>query len=106
MCSEEYLIEGKFPSRRILGIGPRRRSLTTLVTVPELMGNRHEDQFPYEWRGELEVKGKDIKGKIIFERGTGGEPFRTEGELLDFLKKKYSVTYLRNKRYPAVSTGG
>jgi len=104
MCPE-YWIEGKFPeSKRILGIGPRRNTFTTLVTVSELTMNRQEGDSPYTWKGELEVDGKNIKGKIVFERGTDGKPLGSERELLDHLTEKYSVIYLRDKKSPAVET--
>ena len=99
----EYHAEGRFPeSKRILLIGPRKQTFTTLIT----RGVQVDDGEPYSyrWKGELEVNGKDIKGKIVFEKNAKGEPFKTEEQLLDFLSKKYSIRYLRNKSDPAIIT--
>ncbi|MFH1971619.1 MAG: hypothetical protein ABIJ05_04530 [Patescibacteria group bacterium] len=101
----EYHARGKFPeSKRFLLIGPRMQTFTTLTTRGQLV----DDNKPfndYMWKGELEVNGKDIKGKIVFEKNAEGDNFKTEKELLDFLAKKYSISYLRDKSKPAVETG-
>ncbi|MCK9212757.1 MAG: hypothetical protein M0P61_18165 [Ignavibacteriaceae bacterium] len=100
----EYSTIGRFPeSKRILLIGPRKATNTTLVTK----GERDEinPDSGLNWKGELEVSGKNIKGKIIFEKNANGEQFKSEGELLDFLARKYSISYLRDRSKPAVDVG-
>ena len=102
--STEYHAEGSFPeSERILLVGPRKKTFTTLV----VHGKQKDDKpySDYNYTGELEVDGKEIKGKILFEKNQEGEPFKSSQELLDFLVKKYHITYLRDKSKPAVETG-
>ncbi len=102
----EYSTKGRFPeSERILLIGPRKQTFTTLTTKREPI-NEESQSDGHSWKGELDVDGKDIKGKVVFERNASGEKFKTERELLDFLAEKYSITYLRDKSEPAIITGG
>jgi len=98
----EYYAEGRFPeSERILLVGPRKKTFTTLV----VHGRIDDNYGDYIYTGELEVDGKEIKGRILFEKNQEGEPFKSRHELFDFLVKKYHMTYLRDKSKPAVETG-
>ncbi len=104
--SPEYSTRGRSPeSERILLIGPRKQKFTTLTTKREPI-NEESHSDGHVWTGELEVDGKEIKGKVVFERNAAGEKFKTERELLDYLAEKYSITYLRDKSEPAIITGG
>ena len=97
----EYSIEGRFPlEKRELISGLRRKTNTTLVAEATL------ELEGLEWSGALAVDGEEVKGKIVFERDTEGNPFKSEADLKAYLKEKFSVTYLRNKSKPAIETSG
>ncbi len=97
----EYSIEGRLPpAERVLLVGPRGKTRTTLVT------ERRDGEKGSEWIGALDVDGKQIKGKILFERDIAGEPFRSEQELLDFLNEQFSLSYLRDRSKPAIFGSG
>ena len=100
----EYFAYGKFPdSERILGVGPRKESRTTIIIRVEKVEN---DEYPgYQYTGELEVDNEELRGKIVFERNPDGQPFRTKQELIDYLGEKLSITHMRDRSQPAVSTG-
>lgn len=105
--STEYYIKGRFPeSPRILLIGPRRQTFTTLTVHHKCLNENGPLVDNHIYSGELEVDGKKIKGRIIFENNLDGNSFKTKQELFDFLKKHYHLTYLRDKSRPAVDTGG
>jgi hypothetical protein len=100
--------------RNLFGILPLLRSSltmtiflagTALITCQETPDEEQHDDGG-TCSGTLDVDGKEIKGKIVFERDANDNPFFSEQQLIDYLAKKYSVTYLRDMSKPAAETGG
>lgn len=100
----EYFAYGRFPdSERVLGIGPRKEKRNTIFI--RSIGDETDKKIGHYYIAELLVDNKEPEGKIVFERNVKGQPFKTEQELIDYLAKKFSISYMRDVRNPAVSTG-
>ena len=99
----DYYASGKFSeSERILKIGPRKEVPASLAT--RMKQTRSGGVM---WIGRLEeVSGEKTKEEIVFERNAEGKRFKSEEELLDYLTESFSITHLRDKLKPAVSTSG
>ena len=94
-----YNAGGKFPfSRRFFLIGPRKREIANLITT-----SRYKDGY-YSWSALIASSENDDK-RIHINKNRLGCKFTSKEELLNFLRRRFKINYMRDPNLPAVNIG-